>query len=706
MPRSRAEMNCPPRTPRAPLLGRFATVALLGALIAGAAPASLAAQHPANRFTYRDVFSLEWARDPQISPDGKRVVFGRTGYDIMKDVQRSALWIVNADGSELRALMEPGRKAGSPRWSPDGTRLLYVSSVEGSAEILVRWMDSGQEASLTKLADSPGELHWSPDGRSIAFTMFVPAPAAPFVTDLPSPPEGADWGPPVKFIESLHYRGDGQGYTRSGYRHIFVLPAEGGTPRQVTDGPYDHGDPSWAPDGKSIIFASDRRTGAEYDPQESEVYEVSLSSLAVTQLTHRKGPDGSPAVSPDGKRIAYSGYDDREQGYQVTHLYVMNRDGSGSRMLAPKLDRDLAGAVWSRDGTGLYVQYDDEGDTRLAFIPLSGEPRNLADHLGGLSIDRPYGGSSYSVANDGSYAFTLAGTDHPADVAVGKAGAPAQRLTRLNEDLWANKQPATVEEIWYKSSYDGRRIQGWITKPADFDARRKYPLILEIHGGPFANYGARFSADNQLYATGGFVVLSTNPRGSTSYGEEFGNLIHHDYPNHDYDDLMTGVDSLIARGYVHPDSLFVTGGSGGGVLTAWIVGHTNRFRAAAVAKPVINWESFVLNADALPFFARYWFGKMPWEDPEQYRRRSPLTYVGNVTTPTMMVTGEEDWRTPSSEAEQFYGALKIRKVPTAMLRIPDASHGIDEKGSNLITKAAYIIEWFDKYRSVTPPPVP
>ncbi len=693
--------------PSATLLRRRART-LCVAATALLVPALLPAQQPApaNRFTYRDVFDLEWARDPQISPDGRRVVFGRTGYDIMKDAQRSALWIVNSDGSELRALMEPGRKAGSPRWSPDGTRLLYVSSVEGHAELFVRWMDSGQEASLTKLADSPGALTWSPDGKSIAFTMFVPAPPKPFVTSMPSPPEGADWGPPLKFIESLNYRADGGGYTRAGYRHIFVIPAEGGTPRQVTDGPYDHGDPTWAPDGKSIVFTADRRAGNEYDPLESEIYEVSLASLAVTQLTHRNGPDLSPAVSPDGKLIAYSGFDDHEQGYQVTHLYVMNRDGSGVRMLAPKLDRDLAGAVWNKEGTGLFVQYDDEGDTRLALIPLTGEPRNLANRLGGLSIDRPYGGSSFSVANDGRFAFTLVGTDHPSDVAVGKAGAPVQRLTRLNDDLWANKQPATAEEIWYKSSFDGRRIHGWITKPADFDARKKYPLILEIHGGPFANYGDRFGADNQLYATAGFIVLSTNPRGSTSYGEEFGNLIHHDYPNHDYDDLMTGVDSLIGRGYVAADSLFVTGGSGGGLLTAWIVGHTNRFRAAVVAKPVINWESFVLNADGLPFFARYWMGKMPWEDPESYRRRSPLTYVGNVTTPTMMVTGEEDWRTPSSEAEQFYGALKIRKIPTAMLRIPDASHGIDEKGSNLIAKAAYIIEWFDKYRSAAPMPVP
>ncbi len=676
-------------------------IPLAFAIVAASAGAQQTA--PSIKFSARDVFDLEWVTDPQISPDGRRVIFGRTGYDIMKDVKRSALWIASSDGSDVRALLSPERSASSARWSPDGSRIVFVSTVDGKSELVVRWMDSGQEAQLTKLADSPGALTWSPDGKWIAFTMFGPQEQKPPVNMI-APPEGANWGPPVKYIESLNYRADGEGYVKSGYRHIFVLPADGGTPRQITDGAFDHGAPAWAPDGKTILFSANRTVGGEYNPLESEIYEVTLAGGAIKQLTHRKGPDVSPTASPDGKLIAYAGLDDREQGYQVTRLYVMNRDGSGSRMLAPKLDRDLNGGVWSKDGTGLYVQYDDEGDTKLAFVPLTGDLRKLADKLGGLSIDRPYGGAQFSVASDGRFAFTLAGSDHPADLATGKAGAPIMRVTNLNDDIWATRKAATVEEIWYKSSYDQRRIQGWITKPADFDPRKKYPLVLEIHGGPFDNYGARFSADNQLYAADGFVVLSTNPRGSTSYGEEFANLIHHDYPNHDYDDLMTGVDSLIARGYVSPDSLFVTGGSGGGVLTAWIVGHTTRFRAAVVAKPVINWESFVFNADGLPFFARYWFGKMPWEDPEAYRKRSPLTYVDKVTTPTMLVTGEEDYRTPSSEAEQFYGALKIRKVPTAMLRIPDASHSIDAKGSNLIAKATYTIGWFDKYRGKGPVP--
>ena len=673
--------------------------AALAALSLGATsmPAQKAAV-PTDRFTMRDVFDLEWAAEPQISPDGKRIAFARSGYDIMKDNERSTLWTINTDGTDLRPLLSSGREASSPRWSPDGSKLLYVSSTEGHSELFVRWMDTGQETNLTRLAESPGGMAWSPDGNWIAFTMFVPETPKP-LAELPTPPPGANWGPPIKFIEGVNYRADGAGYLPSGHRHIFLLPAEGGTPRQLTSGPYDDGAPHWAPDGRALIFSADRSDAAEYDAIETEIYEVSVADGAIKTLTHRKGPDGSPAVSPDGKLIAYTGFDDRDQWYQVTHLYVMNRDGSGSRMLTGKLDRDITEPVWSKDGLGLYVQYDDQADTRVAYVPLNGEMKQLAQGLGGLSLDRPYSGGAYSVSGDGKIAYTQGGPDHLADLAVARAGAPAQRLTRLNDDLLGQKKLGPVEEIWYKSGFDQRRIHGWIVKPPGFDPAKKYPMILEIHGGPSAMYGPYFGADIQLYAAAGYVVLYTNPRGSTGYGEEFGNLIHHDYPDHDYDDLMTGVDSMIGRGYVSSDSLYVTGGSGGGVLTAWIVGHTHRFKAAAVSKPVINWTSFVLTSDGLSLYTRYWFSGPPWQHPEEYARRSPLTYVDSVTTPTMLFTGEVDWRTPSSEAEQFYGALKLRKVPTAMMRIPDASHGVEEHPSNLIAKAAYIIGWFNRYRS-------
>ena len=501
-------------------------------------------------------------------------------------------------------------------------------------------------------------------------------------------------------ISKLRYRADGRGYLPDGHTHIFVLPADGGTPRQLTSGPYDHsGGLSWSPDSRSIVFSANR--GApDFDVRDSNVFEVSVESGELSQLTDRFGPDGDPAVSPDGSQIAYTGFDDRHQGYQVTHLYVMDRDGGNGRRVAD-LDRDVGGLNWAADGRSLFMQYDDQGTTRVARVTLDGEVTNLAADVGGVALGRPYGGGSYTVARDGRFAFTVNSPTRPADIAVGQAGTEPGRVTALNEDLLAHKKLAEVEEIWWESSHDGRPVHGWIAKPPDFDPSRKYPLVLEIHGGPFANYGPRFAAEVQLYAAAGYVVFYTNPRGSTSYGEEFGNLIHHAYPGYDYDDLMSGVDAVIERGYVDEGNLMVTGGSGGGVLTAWIVGKTGRFRAAVSQKPVIDWISFSLTSDGYASYYQYWFPGPVWEDGmlEHYWARSPLSLVGNVTTPTMLITGEQDLRTPMSETEQFYQALQIRKVPTQMVRVNDSYHGIASSSpSNLIAKVANILEWFERYR--------
>jgi acylaminoacyl-peptidase len=668
-------------------------------LVLGAGTVAAEGDRPdPGRFNPIDVFELEYAADPRISPDGTRVVYVRTFMDVMTDRRRSNLWIVDADGGNHRPLTTGGGTDASPRWSPDGKRLVYTSAVDGSTQLWMRWMDTGQTARLTQLRRSPGSIVWSPDGRRIAFTMRVPEKSEPFV-EMPQKPEGAEWAEPARVIRKLRYRFDGQGYLEDGYTHLFVVPADGGTPRQLTSGAFDHGAvPSWAPDGSALVFSANREEDWEYDPQDSEVYEVSLQTGEIRVLTDRQGPDNRPVVSPDGTRIAYLGYDDRYQGYQVTGLYVMDRDGKNPRVVTADLDRDVQAPVWDAEGKGLYFAYADFGNTRLAHVTLDGKRRDLARDVGGTSIGRPYASGSFSVAADGSLAFNRTRPDRPADVAVRASGSSETRvLTALNEDLFGHKRLADVEEIRCKSSFDGREIQSWIAKPPGFDPEKKYPLVLEIHGGPFANYGDRFSAEVQLYAAAGYVVLYSNPRGSTSYGEAFGNLIHHNYPGQDYDDLMSAVDAVIARGYVDPARLFVTGGSGGGVLTSWIVGKTDRFRAAVVAKPVINWYSFALTADAYNFFYKYWFPGFPWDHPEHYLKRSPLSLVGNVTTPTMLLTGEEDYRTPMSESEQYYQALKLRKIDTALVRIPGASHGIARRPSQLIAKVAHILQWFALY---------
>jgi dipeptidyl aminopeptidase/acylaminoacyl peptidase len=650
------------------------------------------------RFKAEDVFQLEFADDPQVSPDGKRVVYVRSFMDSMKDRRRSNLWIVNIDGTDHQALTAGNHNDTSPRWSPDGARIAYISDREGGPQLHCLWVGTGRTARLTRLHSASLTPAWSPDGKQVAFVSFVATPAKPFI-ELPPRPKGAEWAEPPKVIRTVHYRADGRGYLEDGHFHVLVVSAEGGAARQLTSGPHDHAGPTWAPDGKSLLVAANRRADADHEPLDSEVYEVTVADRRIKALTDRRGPDTSPVYSPDGKRIAYLGFDDRYQGYQLTRLHVMDRDGRNRRELTRKLDRSVAHPVWARDGKGVYVSYEEHGDTKVALVPLDGEIQEVAGGLGGASLDRPYSGGSFSVGGADVVAFTLSAPNRPANVgAITAQGRKPRRLTDLNADLLNDRALAEVEEIWFRSAKDGRKVHGWIARPPGFDAKKKYPLILEIHGGPFASYGPHFAADVQLYAAAGYVVLYINPRGSTGYGEEFANLIHHAYPGDDFDDLMSGVDAVLGRGYVDPDNLFVTGGSGGGVLTAWIVGRTNRFRAAVSAKPVINWYSFVLTADMYPFFARYWFPGPPWDNAEHYLKRSPLSLVGKVTTPTMLLTGEVDHRTPISEAEQFYQALKLRKVDTALVRIPGASHDVGARPSQLIAKAACVLKWFETHR--------
>ena len=661
------------------------------------APAAFAAH---SALTERDIFDLEYALDPQVSPDGDRVAYLRQSMDIMTDRATTNIWIVDADGSDHRPVLSGTASYSSHRWSPDGGRLLYLTSVEErDAELHVRWMDTGQTALLSNLPESPGSLAWSPDGKSIAFTMFV-ASDGMTLAKPPAKPEGATWAAPVKVIDDMPYRADGAGYLDVGYRHVFVIPADGGTPRQLTTGDYNHGGSlSWSPDGSRIAFSANRIANPLEDPAESEIYTIHVDTGELTRLTDRDGPDFAPQYSPDGTSIVYLGYDDQKLGYHNTDVYVMGADGGDARNLTSELDRRIDDVSWAGSSSRLFVMYDDRGQRKVARLDLRGTLTELVDDIGSATIGRPYTSGGFSVSANGNIAYTRGSPDRPSEVAVLPRKGDARVLTSLNDDLFSRRSAAPVEEItWRSGDYE---VQGWIVKPVNFDADQDYPLILEIHGGPFAAYGPFFSPEVQLYASAGYVVLYTNPRGSTSYGAAFANEIHHNYPSQDYDDMMAGVDAVIEKGYIDTAQLFVTGGSGGGVLTAWIVGKTDRFRAAVVAKPVINWASFVLTSDGSSFFTKYWFADMPWEDPMAYWNRSPLSLVGNVTTPTMVISGEEDWRTPMSESEQFYQALKLRDVPTALVRVPERSHTLVARPSHLIAKAANIIGWFERYRETS-----
>lgn len=650
-------------------------------------------------FSAMDVFELEWVEKPQISPNGTQIVYVRRGMDIMKDKRQSRLWIIKADGSDHQKLTSHDQNESNPIWSPDGSRIAFTSSTDHGSEIFIYWISSAKVAKISSLEASPRGLSWSPDGRHLAFSMFVSGQELSLVKPLQKP-KGAVWAAPPRVTTRVKHEADGSGYMRPGFSHLFVIPASGGSSRQITSGSYQHRSARvWTADGEHLIFSANRSDDWEYDFRNSDLYKVNIKTEEIQQLTDRDGPDHSPTMSPDGKTIAYLGYDDRQQTYQLTKLYTMDAHGGNQEEVTIGIDRSVSSPTWSQDNQGIYVQYDDHGNTKIGYVPTSGKLKKVADNLGGTGIGRPYGGGSFSVSDGGTIVYTHTTPAHPSELAIKHDADQSETLVMsLNDDLLSYRELSKVEEIWYKSSVDGRDIQGWIAYPPDYSPDIKYPIIVENHGGPISNYGDRFSPEVLLYASAGYVVFYPNPRGSTSYGEEFGNLLYHNYPGDDYHDVMDGVDALIAKGVAHEDQLYVTGGSAGGIMSAWMIGKNHRFEAAAVVKPVMNWISKTLTADNYYGYANTRYPGQPWENPQVYWDFSPISLVGNIKTPTLVMVGTSDMRTPLSEAKQLYHALKLRKIETALVEIPGAYHFISNRPSQLITKVEHVLAWFERYR--------
>ncbi len=686
--------------PLAPLVAAI-IVAAFAVLTAAAQPRPAAA--PSGVLVPMDIFHVRYDSDPQISPDGTKIVYERHFADIFHDRWRSNLWIVNYDGRDDRPLTTGDFSDSFPRWSPDGTRVAYISDRDGHPQIYVRWMDTGQTAEITHLTHPPMGISWSPDGKDIAFTSFVPG-SPTVLAHLPSPPPGAKWQPQPLLAHKLVWRFNGRGRIPNGYIQIFVVGADGSGLHQVSRGDYNFsgafggGAPRWTPDGKDLIFSANLRPHASYDMLNTEVYQISVATGDWKPLTNRLGPDNAPALSPDGEKIAYTGFNDRYVGHQTTHLYIMNRDGSDSRVVTGSFDRDIREPHWAPDGSGIYAAFTDHADSKFALISSSGQVHVLAQHLG--TGDTTYtAGVSFSVARDGHFAVPYTMIDLPGAIAVGDVSRPGaiRIVDNPNREFLADKTLGQGHEFTFKSSYDGREIQGWYITPPNFDPARKYPLFLSIHGGPFANWGDRFDIEKQIWAAAGYVVVYVNPRGSTSYGEAFANLINHAYPGHDFEDLNSGVNATIAKGFIDPHRLYVAGGSGGGVLTCWVVDHTTRFRAAMAMYPVINWYSWALDADLPILGSKYWFPGPPWQCWQQYMERSPINLVGNVETPTALMTGLSDYRTPISEAQQFYVALKLRKIQTMLIAVPNEPHGIERFPSHQVAKIMETLAWFHKF---------
>ena len=658
--------------------------------LALASPLPLGAQQPTGSpqpatLKLEQYFDLEDVQDPQLSPDGKEIIYTRRWVDKLNDRWESSLWIMNADGSRSRQLLNGSNAI----WSPDGTRIAYLARGEPTGtQIWVRFMDGdAAPTQITRLTESPSEVEWSPDGKSLAFRMLVMQKDDGMKIAMPSAPKGAKWVEPPRVVTRLNYRRDRQGFVDDGYRQIFVVPADGGTARQITNGPWEHGEPNWSRDGKSLVFSALRTENAEYAWRESEIYAVDVASGQVRQLTNRKGPDGNPRVSPSGKYIAYTGFDSTNATWQDSKLYVMDADGSNRRVLTEALDRSPQGVIWAPDESGVYFNVENEGWRNLYFAPLAGGARPITKGSQLLSVT--------SMDKTGNMVGVASTSLKPADVVTLSVRNPTpKQITAVNDDILAGKTLGQVEEIWYPMA-DGMRIQGWIVKPPGFDARKKYPLMLSIHGGPHSMYNGAFNFSWQEHAANGYVVLYTNPRGSTGYGSAFGNAIKNAYPGKDYDDLMAGVDTVIGRGYIDTRNMFVYGCSGGGVLTSWIVGKTDRFAAASANCPVTNWLSFVGTTDGSSWYRN--FEKFPWDDPTEHLKRSPIMLVGNVKTPTMLMTGVQDLRTPISQTEEYYEALKVRKVPTAMIRFNEEWHGTSSRPSNYLRTQLYLRSWFEKY---------
>jgi dipeptidyl aminopeptidase/acylaminoacyl peptidase len=666
---------------------RIAGVAFAFATVAAAQ--TPAPQRQQNRVSLEQYLDWEEVQNPQLSPDGTQIIFTRRWIDKMNDKWESSVWLMSADGTHQRALVQ----GSDVHWSPDGKRIAYVAKGEPTGQqIYVRWMDAeGATTQISHLTDAPSSLEWSPDGKSLAFMMNV-AVKDNWRIAMPTAPKGAKWTEAPKVVTRLNYRSDRVGYTDESYRHIFVIPADGGTARQISNGDWNHAGPSFSADSKWIAFSSLREPNAESAYRKSQIYAANVETGEIKQLTHRNGTNGGPQYSPDGLHIAFMSADSTDHSaWAETKLWMMNADGSGARLLSGNLDRPISGVVWAEDNSGVYFNVESEGSKNLYFAGTTGQFRPVTGGKQLLTVS--------SVSKTGFGVGLRSTPTKPADVVtftVPKTGSTSAftQITAVNDDVLAGKELAQTEEIWYTSK-DGLKIQGWIVKPPGFDASKKYPLMLEIHGGPQSMYNVGFSFSRQDHAANGYVILYTNPRGSTGYGEKFTNEIKNAYPGKDFDDLMAGVDTVLGRGYIDSKNMFVFGCSGGGVLTAWTVGHTNRFAAAAALCPVINWMSFVGETDGAGWYGN--FAKPFWEDPSEYLQRSPIMYVGKVKTPTLLMTGVLDLRTPIPQIEEYYRALKMAGVPTAMVRMNNEYHGTSSTPSNFLRTQLYIRSWFDKY---------
>jgi acylaminoacyl-peptidase len=652
-------------------------------------------------FSAMDVFKIAYAADTVVSPDGQTIAFSRYYMDVMTDSRKSDLWLIDVDGENMRQITKDFDAVGPAVFTHDGGAVAFMAVKDETSHIYLQNLKSGKRVELGQDLTEPGNLSFSPDGKWLAFTMPV-AYKPETMGEIPAAPDGAEWAEPIIVETRNQYRADGVGYLPFSSHQVFLIPIKGGDTQQLTQGKQDHFSPlTWLPDSSAILLSINIKNNVR-KPLDSDIVKLDLKTRQLTAMTSQLGQDFMPKLSPDGKRMAWIVNDDSPgmAHFTLAQLYVANIDGSNVKKVTPSNELGIKNFDWHQDNRRIYIQYEQRGKEVLALLSEDGTVTKLTDELSGWELDQPYVMGQFS-ASAGIAAFTQGNSTTPSELAVVDSAGKVKVLTDFSHDLQNTVQLTKAKEYTVKSSFDQREIQYWMMLPPNFDATISYPMILQIHGGPWAAYGPSFAANNQLYAAAGYVVVYGNPRGSTGYGEEFVRTTDFDFPGRDYDDLMDIVDSVLEMGFVDEEQLYVTGGSGGGVLTAWIVGKTERFRAAVSVNPVINWSSLVLSTDLNKWIVNNWFEELPWNNPQDYWIHSPLSLVGNVKTPTMIMTGEKDWRTPIWEAEQYFSALQVEGVDTALVRVPGASHWIEYRPSQLLAKVNGILAWFERHSKVT-----
>jgi dipeptidyl aminopeptidase/acylaminoacyl peptidase len=688
--------------------------------------------------TEKDLFGFNWVGDPQVSADGARVAFVRVTVNEKKDGYNTAIWMVSTATGESRQLTA-GPRDSSPRWSPDGKYLVFVRVAEKDGrpdvpQLYMLAMSGGDSFQFTTIVRGAGGPQWSPDGKTIAFVNSAtpediakaaprssPSPS-PSPTDAKKPEENRESD--VRVITRAVYRANGAGYLDPKHpQHIWVIAAPGKaddkvTSKQLTSGRFSEENVTWAKDSSQIYFTSDRMDEPYYQLPSTDVYSIAVSGGQPVKLTSFDMDAGGFSVSPNGKQFAFiASVSQPVRSYTQPDLWVMDiAPNAKPRNLTAAFDYDVGSGVggdntaprggggnppvWSADGRGIVDVFAKQGKANVG----------LFDVTSGTETDVTSGNQAvvgFRATPDASkFALIISTPTRIGDLFwLEGAGSTPKQLTHINDELFSKLNLTEPEEIWY-TSFDGKKIQAWVQKPPDFDANKKYPLILNIHGGPHAAYGFVFDHEFQWMAAKGYVVLYPNPRGSTTYGQEFGNIIQYNYPGDDYKDLMTGVDEVLKRGYIDEKKLGVTGGSGGGLLTNWTIGHTTRFNAAVSQRDIASWSDWWYTDD-FTLFQASWFKAPPFEDPEDYKARSPITYIKNVKTPLMLILGEADYRTPpGAGGEEMFRALKYRKIPTVMVRFPNESHELSRSGQpwHRIERLQHIVGWFDKWLMGMPKP--